>query len=64
MDNNIKSIVEFGTSFGISTLFLAQGVIETGGRIVELNVRLGEYVKKGTLIAKVNMESIKKEKRG
>ena len=32
--NNIKNIVEFGTSFGISTLFLAQGVMETGGRIV------------------------------
>lgn len=33
---------------------------ETGGRIVEMNVKLGEYVKKGTLIAKINMESIKK----
>lgn len=32
--NNIKNIVEFGTSFGISTLFLAQGVMQTGGRIV------------------------------
>lgn len=32
--NNIKNIVEFGTSFGISTLFLAQGVKETGGRIL------------------------------
>ena len=30
---NLKHIVEFGTSFGISTLFLAQGVIETGGHI-------------------------------
>ena len=33
-DNNLKNIVEFGTSFGISTLFLAQAVIETGGRII------------------------------
>ena len=33
-ENNIKHIVEFGTSFGISTLFLAQGVIETGGSII------------------------------
>ncbi|WP_142784100.1 O-methyltransferase [Changchengzhania lutea] len=32
--NNLKSIVEFGTSFGISTLFLAQGVIETGECII------------------------------
>jgi len=29
-----KNIVEFGTSFGISTLFLAQGIIETKGNIV------------------------------
>ncbi|WP_298497695.1 class I SAM-dependent methyltransferase [uncultured Algibacter sp.] len=32
--NNFKNIVEFGTSFGISTLFLAQGVLETGGHII------------------------------
>lgn len=34
INNNSKNIVEFGTSFGISTLFLAQGVIETGGSII------------------------------
>ncbi len=34
IENNIKHVVEFGTSFGISTLFLAQGVIETGGSII------------------------------
>lgn len=33
-DNNLLNIVEFGTSFGISTLFLAQGAIETGGHII------------------------------
>ena len=32
--NNLKNIVEFGTSFGISTLFLAQGVLETKGSII------------------------------
>ncbi len=32
--NNIKNIVEFGTSFGISTLFLAQGAMATGGHII------------------------------
>lgn len=31
---NIKNVVEFGTSFGISTLFLAQGILETQGKIV------------------------------
>ncbi len=30
----VKNIVEFGTSFGISTLFLAKGAIETKGKIV------------------------------
>ena len=33
-ENNIKNIVEFGTSFGISTLFLAQGAMETDGYII------------------------------
>ena len=30
----IQNIVEFGTSFGISTLFLAQGALETYGKII------------------------------
>lgn len=29
-----KNIVEFGTSFGISTLYLAQGILETEGNII------------------------------
>ena len=33
---------------------------ETGGRIMQLNVKEGQYVKKGDLIAKVNLESISK----
>lgn len=32
-ENNLKNIVEFGTSFGISTLFLADGALKTGGHI-------------------------------
>ena len=31
--NNLRNVVEFGTSFGISTLFLAQGIVETHGKI-------------------------------
>lgn len=34
VNNKLKNIVEFGTSFGISTLFLAQGVLETEGHII------------------------------
>lgn len=33
---------------------------ETGGRIIELTVKEGDYVKKGALIAKIDLESIKK----
>ena len=33
---------------------------ETGGRIVDMTVKEGDYVKKGALIAKVDLESIKK----
>lgn len=33
-ENKLKNIVEFGTSFGISTLFLAEGVLETKGHII------------------------------
>ncbi|WP_276165661.1 O-methyltransferase [Zobellia alginiliquefaciens] len=33
-ENRIKNVIEFGTSFGISTLFLAHGVIENEGKII------------------------------
>lgn len=33
-ENNFKNIIEFGTSFGISTLFLAQGILDTNGHII------------------------------
>lgn len=35
---NAKNIVEFGTSFGISTLFLAQGAKKTKGNIVTTEI--------------------------
>ncbi|MEM9859172.1 MAG: class I SAM-dependent methyltransferase [Bacteroidota bacterium] len=34
VQKELRNLVEFGTSFGISTLFLAEGVLETSGRIV------------------------------
>jgi predicted O-methyltransferase YrrM len=32
--NNSKQVVEFGTSFGISTIYLADAVRQTGGKVV------------------------------
>lgn len=34
LDNNCKNIVEFGTSFGISTIYLAHAASQTGGKVV------------------------------
>lgn len=38
LENRYKNIIEFGTSFGISTLFLAQGVLETKGQIITTEI--------------------------
>ncbi len=51
IDNNIKNIVEFGTSFGISTLCLAKGAVETGGKIITT-----ELIDSKAQIAKENFE--------
>ncbi|WP_446051326.1 class I SAM-dependent methyltransferase [Zobellia laminariae] len=50
-ENNLKNVVEFGTSFGISTLFLAQGVKETGGAVITT-----ELIESKALKAKENFE--------
>ncbi|MEM6643515.1 MAG: class I SAM-dependent methyltransferase [Bacteroidota bacterium] len=34
IENEVRNVVEFGTSFGISTLYLAHGIIETEGKII------------------------------
>ncbi len=34
IDNQFKNVVEFGTSFGISTIYLADGVRQTGGKVI------------------------------
>ncbi len=49
--NNFKEIVEFGTSFGISTIYLADGARETNGKVVSTELieskaaRAGENIK-------------------
>ncbi len=37
-ENRIKSVVEFGTSFGISTLYLAEAVKQTGGKVISTEI--------------------------
>jgi predicted O-methyltransferase YrrM len=47
-ENNLRNIIEFGTSFGISTLFLALGAIETDGNIITtelIDLRIGDAMK-------------------
>jgi len=59
IENNLKNIVEFGTSFGISTLYLADAARQIGGRVITtellqskamraeqniINAGLGDYV--------------------
>ncbi len=34
IQNNFKNVVEFGTSFGISTIYLADAVKQTGGKVI------------------------------
>lgn len=34
IDNNCKNVVEFGTSFGISTIYLADAVRQIGGSVI------------------------------
>ena len=38
LSNNFKNLVEFGTSFGISTLYLAEGVKKTNGHITTTEI--------------------------
>lgn len=45
--NSYKNIVEFGTSFGISTLYLAQGALLTNGKIITTEL-LESKAKKAT----------------
>lgn len=37
-EHNIQNVVEFGTSFGISTLYIAQGIMDTGGSIITTEI--------------------------
>jgi predicted O-methyltransferase YrrM len=38
IENNCKNIIEFGTSFGISTIYLADAVRKTGGKVITTEI--------------------------
>lgn len=53
IDNNCKHVLEFGTSFGISTIYLADGVRQTGGKVVTTELLVSKAKK-----AKSNIEDV------
>lgn len=52
VENKCKNIVEFGTSFGISTIYMADAVRITGGKIITT-----ELLESKAIRAKQNIES-------
>lgn len=56
VENNCKNIVEFGTSFGISTIYLADAARQIGGHVVttELLESKAERAKQNILEAELN----------
>lgn len=58
IDKGIKNVVEFGTSFGISTLFLAKGILETGGNIITTELLESKAKKAIENFKKANIEHL------
>ncbi len=52
IENNLKNVVEFGTSFGISTIYLANAVRTTGGKVITT-----ELIESKALQAKQNIDA-------
>ena len=51
IERNCKNIIEFGTSFGISTIYLADAARQTGGKVIST-----ELLESKANIAKENIE--------
>ncbi len=45
VENNLKNVIEFGTSFGISTIYLADAVRKTGGKIITTELLESKAIK-------------------
>jgi len=55
--NELKNVVEFGTSFGVSTLYLAAAVQQTGGKVVTTEIIPEKCEQASKNFAKAGMES-------
>ncbi len=54
---NFKSIVEFGTSFGISTLYLAEAAKQTGGHVITTEIVLEKCKQANKTFKKANLDN-------
>jgi predicted O-methyltransferase YrrM len=52
---NAKSIVEFGTSFGISTIYLASAARDNGGRVITTELNAGKARKAAEHLAEAGL---------
>jgi len=56
-ERNIKNIVEFGTSFGISTLYLAEAVKHTGGHVITTEIVPEKYKEAKSTFKKAGLDN-------
>ena len=56
-EKNFKSIVEFGTSFGISTLYLAEAAKVTGGHVITSEIVTAKCLQANKTFKKAGLES-------
>lgn len=53
-----QSILELGTSYGYSTLFLAQAARQTGGRVVTMELDAAKQVHARNMLARAGLENV------
>ncbi len=58
IDNNCKNVVEFGTSLGISTIYLADGVRQTGGKVITTEILESKAARAENNISKAGLSDL------
>ena len=56
LDHKCQNVVEFGTSFGISTIYLADGVRQTGGKVITTELLESKAQKAGANIKDAHLD--------